>query len=354
MRATWRHAPRFAFAVTIACVVALGCQVIVGDDAPSFRCASLAEDACPSGQTCDLSIGRCVQPTPIEDAGPVEEDGGAAGDATSDGPSGPLPIGAACRLDGDCASDLCGTSNVLTAVVTGPSGPVCTKSCCTSAECPSGFVCFGAGTGGNYCVAAAAASRSETGGASAGATCTASRDCRSGNCQDGRCIDTCCRAADCASGTTCRLLVVTVPAPDREDWACAPPVTPSDAGVGDGCNLVGGPVCSNNACFGSGASAACRPPCCGTDSCTAAGYPNGRCRYGTSITGDSVKICFASGAGAANGAACTNDGECSSGYCDLELKKCAATCCVDADCANGGVCRPAAAGPPRLRCVERP
>lgn len=351
-----RRAPRIAVGVLALALAAGGCQLLVSSDLPEFRCSAADPSACPSGTVCDLAIGRCVADAGALDGG--EEDAGEdaleAGDARSDQDAGPLPLGAPCRIDGDCADGLCGTSTILTPPITQGTGPICTKPCCTSAACPSGFVCFGAGTGGNYCVPAAKADRTppSSGGKAPGALCNGNGECRSGYCTGGRCLDTCCRPQDCSPGTICRLASVNVPPPGHDLWVCAPPKPGADGGVGAQCGN-NGVDCQNDACIPT-ASGNCRPPCCGKSSCASAGFPNGHCIYGLS-NNDYFKFCLfsTSGTDLPLGASCANDGECQSDYCDPEQKKCMEICCTDGDCPGGQSCRPSAVGTPFLRCVGR-
>src|SRR5262249_46865351 len=158
-------------------------------------CVGSAASSCPAGMACDQATGRCVAdagvdaPTSVPDVNAPNEAG--------DGREG-LPPGAPCRVDAECEKHLCGTSAILTTtIVSTETGPLCTQTCCTSADCPSGFVCFGTGTGGNFCVLAEKAKRTpSTGGAPPGAACTSDEQCRSGYCLEGYCLDTCCAASD--------------------------------------------------------------------------------------------------------------------------------------------------------------
>jgi hypothetical protein len=293
----------------------------------------------------------------VSDAGAADEDAGeeAGEDAAVDADSGPsaVPIGGACRVDDECETDLCGTSTILTTAMTAGTGPVCTKTCCTSADCPSGFVCFSGGTGGNYCVEAAKWERTPpaTGGKAPGVTCGGNAECRSGLCRLGRCFDTCCLAADCASGTTCRVTTTTfLPPPAHDIWVCAPSPAGADAGPGQSCQSA---TCLNDNCVGSGVGRVCRPSCCGKKDCeTQLSNNNAHCAYSTSGT-DQLKFCFltTNTSGLPNGSDCGTSTQCQSDYCDAELQKCLSICCEDSDCPTGDVCRPSGVSTPFLRCV---
>ncbi len=336
-------------AALLAVALVFGCQVLVTGDVPDFKCASADPSACPSGLTCDLATGKCVAPS--DDAGEEEAGEAEAGpdtDARVDVDAGPSPLGTACRFDSECASGLCGTSAMLTPTITQGTGPVCTKTCCTSNDCDPGFLCFGAGTGGNYCVAGSKVGKTpKTNGTKAGAGCNGDGDCRSGSCVNNRCLDTCCSNTNCEPGSTCRVVSVALTNPPHDVWACAVAPGTKDAGV----TCVDNNECRSNACVPTGGGS-CRSSCCGKSSCATAGFPGSRCIYGPS-SNDVYKLCFGGSGSTAVGAACQFDNECTTGYCDAELKQCADSCCVDADCPANQVCRPAGVQTPYLRCVAK-
>lgn len=346
---------KLLFALGVAAAIAVGCSVIVPGDVPDFQCTGASASACPSGMVCDTTTGKCVADAGVIDEDAGDEAGEDAADARADVDAGPAPVGAPCRVDKDCASKLCGTDTFLTPTMTAGTGPVCTQPCCTSADCPVGAVCFGAGTGGNYCVAAAKAERTppKSGGKSAGTLCGGNTECRSGLCQLGRCLDTCCNADECAAGTTCRASTVQTPAtaPPHDIWICAPPPPSADAGAGDRC--VDQPNCYNENCIGSGAGRVCRPSCCTKSDCNSQlGSTTAHCAYSTSNT-DQLKFCFltTNNSAAPNGSTCGQPTECQSDYCDDGTGKCLSICCVDSDCAATEACRPSPKG--FLRCVPK-
>src|SRR5207244_1905539 len=161
----------------------------------------------PSGMACDLASGRCIRGGSLVDVidnPDVEDPDGGPDKDSGDATPGLAKLGAECVVDSECETGLCGTSTILTtSIISGSSKPICTQTCCTSNDCPSSFVCFSGGTGGSYCVPAVKAGRATPGGNVAGATCSTPTQCRSGSCESGRCIDTCCTVSDCATGTTC-------------------------------------------------------------------------------------------------------------------------------------------------------
>ncbi len=356
-----RRVPHLRAALVGFAAVTFGCQLLVSSDVPDFRCVGDDPLSCPSGTTCDPSVGRCVTPEDRIDSGREDTFRPDGSDATtSDQDAGPPPLGSPCRVDGDCASGLCGSSTILTTTITQNRGPMCTTACCTSNDCPSGFVCFGSGTGGSYCVPADRAGRMPpaSGGAASGAACSVDEDCRSGLCEvapDGgpsACLDTCCSQAECAPGSVCRVKRVSAPAPSHDVWVCAAPEEGALANPSETCtdNLD----CTTDVCVGAVPPRQCRPPCCGTASCVALGFGAGHCVYGTS-NNDYFKFCFftTNTSRAPVGANCENDSECQSDFCDAELKKCSDICCTQTDCPPDHECRPSAVGTPYLRCVAK-
>ncbi len=342
-------------AIALAVAALAGCELIVPSALPTYAC-SPSDGACPSGMTCDVASGTCVSGGAGDDA-PSDDGGddGAGGDARPDADSGPslVALGGACRLDTDCTSKLCGTSTILTTSITTGTGPICTQTCCTSADCPSAFVCFNGGTGGGYCVPAVKAQRSPpaTGGALAGATCVGNGDCRSGLCSNTKCIDTCCTKSDCASGTTCGVGTVTQPSPMHDEWICIPLQPPLK---NDGTTCGDNTQCKNNNCVGF--PSVCTPPCCKNTDCsawaTAVGAPSGVCAYGLDGA-DQLKWCFQFvGTRLPVDSSCTANPDCQSSYCDPEQKKCLEVCCRDEDCGVGYICKPSATNTPFLRCVK--
>lgn len=334
-------------------IAGIGCSVIVSADVPEFSCDVRDPRVCPSGQVCDLTLGKCVVPS---DAPTVDQTDGDEPDAedvpdadpTPDSSDLPHPLGAQCRLDADCESNLCGTSNMLTTPIVTDTGPICTKTCCTSKDCPADFVCFGAGTGGNYCVPSSKAGRipAASGGKLPGATCSGASDCRSGLCQAGKCVDTCCMPADCTNGTVCQVATLAGPGPSHDVWMCAAVNAAASKANGDTCTNVEN-ECKNNNCIGN----KCRESCCSVANCESQGRTGGHCRYGESGS-DRIKFCEYTTTGLADEAKCTQDSDCQSDFCDPETKKCAWVCCRDADCAGNKVCRPSGIGLPFLRCVS--
>jgi hypothetical protein len=373
MRARLRRAMFYALATALGLA---GCSVLVPSEVPDFHCTAGGALSCPSGLVCDATLLVCVAPSNADAGDDVVSDEDASDASTDRDPTtGPSPLGGDCVVDGDCETGLlCGTSTLLTtAIVPVNSQPICTKPCCSTTECAAGFVCFSGATGGNYCVSAEKADRTPptAGGKSAGQSCSVGTECRSGlcagrcqnapgvacdkasDCQSGgcsgtrRCVDTCCGANECASGSTCRILTVDT----HVVWSCGAPNSGSGAKDLDA-SCTATTDCKNDNCVGF-PQKRCTPPCCRTSDCTALGFTNFVCAYGQNGN-DRIKWCFepTGGADAPLGATCTADFDCTSRYCDGELRKCLNVCCTDDDCAKDESCRPSPVGTPLLRCVK--
>lgn len=354
-----RHAIGYALVLALGA----GCSLIVSADVEDFQCSGTDPSACPTGMTCSAS-GRCVSGEggidPVdsgEDGEPFED----VVDAGRDADAGPQDLGSKCRVDNDCKSRLCGSSTILTTTIApASSGPICTTPCCTSSDCPSSFVCFNGGTGGGYCVPAATAKRMPpaSGGKSGGATCAIDSECRSGLCDkpDGgtaRCFDTCCTDANCTgSSVLCRIKSVSAPGPAHDVFVCGTPEPGATKVPGAPCGANS--ECLNDNCVGF--PRACQPSCASAATCkTVSGFSDGHCLYGFS-TGDNYRFCkpTTNTSLLAKGAACGDNLDCQSDYCDKETGKCLNVCGKDSDCAANESCRPSASSTPYLRCVPKP
>ena len=359
-----------------------GCEAIVNGDVPSFGCAPDL-GSCPPGKVCSSS-GQCIPAcpdTPCPDpmvcvarlcvATATPADSGKIADATldvtppgADAKSDTQPadvgadrprvggaIGASCSVDANCDSVLCADSSILTKPVTDTAGgPVCTKECCRSEDCPASFVCFSPGTGGAYCVKASLLPRgadagSTLGASSGGSTCTTGNACRSGVCTGGKCADTCCSTADCGGASAaCRRTQID----GHQTFACADPgATP----LADGQLCSIGSECASNVCYAVDvvSNAYCRPRCCGKASCSNKGLGVSVSCYYLQVMGapEYLPACLKASenplGAAAPGAACTRDSTCQTGFCDLASGKCTDVCCIESDCSGypgASHCRP--------------
>lgn len=195
----------------------------------------------------------------------------------------------------------------------------------------------------------------------AGAVCTADTECRSGNCDRyctgpgctvQRCVDYCDHhepdaGGGCATGTVCE----PVSGPGFMYATCRL----DDNGTrttGQAC--TGGCLWGPNSCVNN----VCAAPC-GENSQCGAGFHcslrGNRTAVGTwsmqeppGVAGqtavETVPVCLAdSGAGAHDrpgGAACTQNGDCNSQFCDRRTNVCVDMCVTDSSCAVGLTCEP--------------
>lgn len=371
----------------ILLVAAGGCQGIVTDTVPSFRCDSqfdagvcpagqyclgstcvpngtLAVDAavvdcgghtCAPGQICAPKTNQCLDAatacTVNSCVSPEECDFGTRQCVTP----AAKKIGEGCEADKECeAGAFCGYSPVLTSDVVKIAG-LCTKSCCTSSDCPTDFACFGAGTGGNYCVSKGVLQRPALGTRRGGESCTVQADCRSGICDaTNKCADTCCNSTQCTNDTVCRSIAVQgVGTATKYVLGCGAPE--GQAKAGDACEVIFAGKCSEGTC--EDGTDKCRAPCCSSSGC-AAYCDNTKARGHT----DMITACTDSIATRGTkklGEPCEAEADCFGNRCLQDspegAKYCSDACCSDADCASGGlVCRPRDAGQGRyfLRCVH--
>jgi hypothetical protein len=331
--------------VALSCSVG-GCEAIVTD--PAFACVGNDPSSCPPDQYCSGS--KCI---PCPDSGCVSVVGGGGSDAGGpaseagvqlDAPSGACggALGCTCATATECTSHICGDTSVLSSLVSARSTE-CTKPCCTSADCPSSFVCFGAGTGGNYCVRAATLGRATLGSSAPGTSCSGASDCRSGSCSNGHCVDTCCSDASCAPPTNCAL---TAGIDGHTSFVCV-----QHFGSAPRASCSTGTSCASGVC----AYQTCRPRCCGRASAMTQGFHT--CTYG-SVSNDVYPFAdypTTAPPGVDFGQSCTRDSECRTQLCNAQAGACTDVCCVDGDCASYGaglVCRPALSG--HLVCVKGP
>jgi hypothetical protein len=286
---------------------------------------------CPAPMVCDTTTNQCVLPS--------SQDAGSTG----------------CTSDEQCTTGICATTTEL-----GPGQQsVCTQPCCTSADCAAGFVCYGAGTGGNYCLAATSLGRpAQPGTSGAGASCTRPADCRSGVCSGGKCEDTCCSDANCANGTSCAVTSFS----GATTFACVPP--PGTTTAYHSCSSNSD--CASGYCqtydTGLGTASYCVPSCCSSKTCGSI-IGNPMLCYDDYLppatSGPVVPVCdypAPSSIGSGNvGDGCTRNSSCSTNRCLTfgSSKMCSDVCCVDSDCGKAGwVCRPTVDGPGTfLRCV---
>ena len=261
---------------------------------------------------------------------------------TSDAPTSCPDAGAVtcgCRGPSDCDSGICADYVPLTPALYGVIGnhSICTKPCCTSFDCTPDTVCFGAGTGGNYCVLPKWIGRTVgLGLGRGGATCSSGAECRSGLCNMGTCADTCCSTAqqtmECATGTVCRYAAFPGNGFDTHETAwCSP--SPGGAAAGATCGFD--TACQSGKC----AAARCMAPCRTSTDCTT----GLACSYGLAPTTipankDIIEGCVTATGPTPDGGNCTANSDCQSAFCDGTMH-CTDACVTDADCKTGLHCR---------------
>jgi hypothetical protein len=156
------------------------------------------------------------------------------------------PIGDACAQDTECASNYC-------AQKAGPQQSMaCTKACCASSDCPSGFICAPRNSYA-ICVSDKNSPGPVVVAGKVGEGCSADNQCATLRCRGGTCTDSCCVNADCGN-KACAYEWGTL------GWLC----TKKDQGTlgtdGDSCSGDG--ACDSNIC-----SLKCGGPCCSNDDC---------------------------------------------------------------------------------------
>ncbi|MBI2392222.1 MAG: putative metal-binding motif-containing protein [Deltaproteobacteria bacterium] len=177
------------------CVRAVDVGLSVGTKAAYEKCAGGGEcrsGVCQSGACIDTCCG-----VPACGAGgtcSLASDGRFACRAAT----GSATPGGACDDSSECQSGFCyGTDSWF--------GGACSKHCCSSEDCPSGWRCseFTSGTSAIVSACARMSIFDAVGTKRPGEACTSAGQCRSGRCTDGICSDSCCRDSDCAGGTVC-------------------------------------------------------------------------------------------------------------------------------------------------------
>jgi hypothetical protein len=326
---------------------------------------------CPQGETCVPRTGQCISNvqacTPANCASPNVCDPGT----NQCVPPGTQDAGTTCSGDKACATGICSDPAEL-----GPGkGGTCTSPCCTSADCDPGSICWGAGTGGNYCLDATTAGRGTLGAGAPGASCNGNGDCRSGVCAKNKCEDTCCSSASCTGGTAC---VATAFGPSTT-LACT--ASPGGAATNQGC--AQNSDCASGFCAQYSyndpltgqptTAAACASPCCSSSQCgtvtvqTSVGAISNKLLcyddfLPPATSGPVVPVCDnpKQGSGTKNvGDPCPNgNSDCASEQCTVfgTSHYCTDVCCKDTDCARSGwVCRPTQVqGGTYLRCIPTP
>jgi hypothetical protein len=372
-----------AAALTSLVAAGGGCEIAIGNDVPDYECLSNAPAVCPGNQVCDPHTHQCVAPCSesgckgglVCDPGsnqcvaPSTSDDGPSPDETSTGDdadattapdeaappveTGPVEsgcgrgLGCPCSGDSACDSNICADSATVPAgLYTAAGGSnFCTQTCCSSADCGAGTVCFAAGgsdsVAGNFCVNPAWLGRgtgATLGTQPGGGACSTGRDCRSGLCTGNTCVDTCCSTAaagECATGTSCRFDNFTGAVAFDKNYVawCG---QAGNGQNGDTCSSDGN--CKSNLCDGpDGCADACR----NTGECS----PGESCAYVNPVgsTTEVVAACFSGAGNSSEGSSCSSDAQCKSQFCDTVTSECTDVCFTNADCSKSGWrCRPEA------------
>lgn len=281
------------------------------------------------------------------DAGWSGSNGGDAGASGSSGGSDAAGAGdapctgtlCACNNASDCASHICAQSLTVGASLytAGGSRNFCTQSCCTSADCAPGAVCFASGQGGNYCVSPSWIGRLAPGTAPGGASCTTGSQCRSGLCTGGFCAETCCSfpnsAQQCGGDGQCTFGAFPGSGFDTHFTARCGPVRGT---YGFYASCTSDDQCQGGLCVndGSSAGAFCTNACRSDRDC----LPGAACLlYEHGI--DIYAACFPSNGTGAQGSTCSSDGQCVGYWCGTG-NKCTNICFTSAECINGWRCTP--------------
>ncbi len=334
---------------------------------PDYTCVSTTESCIPNAKACvqcDASSDPkcCAYPYICDQS------------TASCVPNGTQDAGTSCSGDKACATGICSNAGELGSGVT--TLPTCTTPCCTSDDCSAGSICWGAGTGGNYCIPASAAGRAGVGRGEPGTSCASGTDCRSGVCTASLCEDTCCSNANCQNGTTCASTTFA----GNGTLACIPP--PGNTGTSGSCTSNAQCTSGFCACYSTNNSDDCHPapnhesvqlcaqPCCGSHQCpvlTSGEFAGNQflCNDDYSPPAESgsvVPICDAVQAPGTNqsggvGSTCQSSTDCFSNLCGIPgaTNLCTDVCCVDSDCGKAGwVCRPTLTGTGTfLRCIPQ-
>lgn len=394
-----------------------------------FPCAD--DDDCTDAARCDQSFAEgptCFWRGEVADGEACDADGDCASGRCFDGrcsircPTGdcpggtlctdfdtvalcapaPLPEGAACGFDAECADGrICAGGRCLPGCAAGcPAGAICVgeqcqPTCVDEGDCAPGLMCDRFDASAPFCAL--------RGAAAAGEACVRAGDCRSGLCFDGLCRAGCSGA--CGAGESCVGLA-------GGAW-CLPT---GDGTIGDACVANG--TCRSGLCVGQRCAApcptaggcpaetrcralraggfcvadcdpiagrgcaaeeACAPypedvgglcvplddhgrigePCARDDACTAAaigclpGADGTRCRAPCQGDGDCpapmicapldldavIGACLPGGAGG-DLAPCARRGDCAAGWCLRGYLdgRCGRRCAADGDCGEGARC----------------
>jgi hypothetical protein len=320
-----------------------GCAAGSQCDSSTLRCIAAVADASGDATSSsamdsgsDLETSSAPDASHPADASMADAPEGDAGDAGADVQGECRGMTCKCSGPSDCDSGICASQ---LASLDGDKG-FCTLTCCTSADCPAGTVCYGTGGGGDFCVPPSWIGRAATlGEGQGGATCGGGGDCRSGLCVGSACADTCCSTAEesseCAAGQICRFAAFPGTGVDTHETAWCGPSTCTKVG----CTAGGAPCAVDGTCESGkcGSFGRCEDVCRSSTDCATTGEA---CSYGLAPTlptnKDIIAGCVVSTGTTPNGSACMMNTDCLSGFCDGT--QCTNVCVADSDCATGQHC----------------
>jgi hypothetical protein len=322
---------RMIVAALVASAASAGCY-----DVPALEHDSGAADSDGSSVVDSGYVGH-----PMDSGGPGDDGSSPPQDAACTGVLCPCNNAADCTGPSNvCAQSLTVGGALITAAGT---NSFCTLGCCTSADCPTGTVCFASGQGGQYCVSPSWLGRSTPAtSAQGGATCSTGSDCRSGLCAGNRCADTCCSWTDstneCTEAAQC--VFGTFPGASNLDTHFAPNCSAGGGTpFGNSCGVNGD--CQGGLCYQTGMGAYCTQPCrvqnCGF------GYACQVDQQGN----DLYAACFPWMPDVAEGQGCSSDDVCQSDWCLTSNQLCTSICFTNSDCMSGWTCTPQATPAPQ-------
>ncbi|HJL17731.1 MAG TPA: MopE-related protein [Sandaracinaceae bacterium LLY-WYZ-13_1] len=230
----------------------------------------------------------------------------------------PLPLGAACDRDVQCASNHCFSTAALELSDSDTSGAtnVCSLPCCSDADCPADAVCWAPGTGARACVL-----RSLLGMGSEGVP--AAQACAN----DSQC-----------TGDICGL-VETSGYRDPEIFMTACRGSAGSGGRYQGCSRGG--QCESGMCIETRFGGVCTTACGSADDCgdTVGATPACTYRYASGTSdADWVQVCDLTLFRSDDGEGCDNNRDCIDSACIDG--RCARTCCRSDQCGTDRTCQP--------------
>ncbi len=246
-------------------------------------------DGCAADQTCFYDILRSAN---------------VHGCSAVDYTPGTKVGGVACGSDSECRSGSC------VKLFTGPgTTQYCVDSCGSDAYCTAGgTVCRGV-VGAD--VDGLCWPTNRLGTSVVGATCTSDSSCDHGLCANvggtRYCSEVCCSDADCGAGYTCGLTGTTVASDRAFVESNAPACNPGTCPTGLSCVFV-----TSLSAYRCGWPMVETAPMCIKD-----------------VSGQGTRRA---------GAACTQNADCQSNFCEASLNVCVEVCCSDATCPTGLTC----------------